>query len=135
MFSYQMLHFFIFRSSVWACFISSMSLLFFFLAMPHDLQDLSSLTRDWTQIMAVKGFSGGASGKETACQWKRCERLGFNPWVGKIPWRRAWQPTSVFLPGKSYGWRSMGLQSIGSQVWTWLKWLSTHAHGSWSAVS
>ena len=26
-------------------------------------------------------------------------RLGFNPWVGKIPWRRAWQPTSVFLPG------------------------------------
>ena len=30
-------------------------------------------------------------------------RHGFNPWVGKIPWRKAWQPTPVFLPGESYG--------------------------------
>ena len=30
-------------------------------------------------------------------------RCGFNPWVGKIPWRRAWQPTPVFSPGKSHG--------------------------------
>ena len=29
-----------------------------------------------------------------------CKRLGFGPWVGKIPWRRKWQPTPVFLPGK-----------------------------------
>ena len=28
-------------------------------------------------------------------------RPGFNPWVGKIPWRRAWEPTPVFLPGES----------------------------------
>ena len=34
-------------------------------------------------------------------------RPGFNPWVGKIPWRRAWQPTPVFLPGKSHGQRSL----------------------------
>ena len=33
--------------------------------------------------------------------------FGFNPWVGKIPWRRKWQPTPVFLPGKSHGWRSL----------------------------
>ena len=32
---------------------------------------------------------------------------GFDPWVGKIPWRRKWQPISVFLPGKSHGWRSL----------------------------
>ena len=32
---------------------------------------------------------------------------GFNPWVGKIPWRRKWQPTPVLLPGKSHGWRSL----------------------------
>ena len=32
---------------------------------------------------------------------------GFNPWVGKIPWRRAWQPTPVFLPGESHGQRSL----------------------------
>jgi len=34
-------------------------------------------------------------------------RHGFKPWVGKIPWRRKWQPTSVFLPGKSHGQRSL----------------------------
>ena len=32
---------------------------------------------------------------------------GFNPWVGKVPWRRKWQPTPVFLPGESHGWRSL----------------------------
>ena len=31
------------------------------------------------------------------------KRLGFKPWVGKIPWRRAWQPIPVFLPGKFHG--------------------------------
>ena len=35
----------------------------------------------------------------------QCRRGGFNPWVGKIPWRRKWQPTLVFLPGKSRGQR------------------------------
>ena len=30
-------------------------------------------------------------------------RPGFNPWIGKIPWRRAWQPTPIFLPGESSG--------------------------------
>ena len=40
----------------------------------------------------------------------------FNPWVGKIPWRRKWWPTPVFLPRKSYGQRSLaGLQSMGLQ--------------------
>ena len=34
-------------------------------------------------------------------------RLGFNPWVGKIPWRRPWQPTPVFLPGESHGRRNL----------------------------
>ena len=34
-------------------------------------------------------------------------RPGFDPWVGKIPWKRKWQPTPVFLPGESHGWRSL----------------------------
>ena len=34
-------------------------------------------------------------------------RLRFDPWVGKIPWRRVWQPTPVFLPGESHGQRSL----------------------------
>ena len=37
----------------------------------------------------------------------QCRRRGFHPWVGKIPWRRAWQPTPVFLPGESHGQRSL----------------------------
>ena len=35
------------------------------------------------------------------------QETGFNPWVGKIPWRRKWQPTPVFLPGESQGQRSL----------------------------
>ena len=38
----------------------------------------------------------------------QCGRPGFNPWVGKIPWRRKWQPTPVFLPGESHGWSLVG---------------------------
>ena len=38
---------------------------------------------------------------------------GFNPWVGKIPWRRKWQPTPVFLPGKSHGQKSL----VGYSPW------------------
>ena len=39
------------------------------------------------------GFPGGSTGKAPACQFRRVKRCGFYPWVGKIPWRRAWQPT------------------------------------------
>ena len=49
-------------------------------------------------------FPGGSVVKEYACQ---CRSLGFDPWVRKIPWRRKWQPTPVFLPGKSHGQRSL----------------------------
>ena len=51
----------------------------------------------------TQSFPGGASGKEPACQCGGQKRLGFGPWVGKMPWRRAWQPTPVFLPGESHG--------------------------------
>ena len=39
-------------------------------------------------------------------RWLNNNKLGFNPWVKKIPWRRKWQPTPVFLPGKFYGCRA-----------------------------
>ena len=45
-----------------------------------------------------KGFPGGTSGKEPAYQCRRHKRRTFNPWVRKILWRKAWQPTPVFLP-------------------------------------
>ena len=54
------------------------------------------------------GLPGGNRGKEPACQNRLDnERCGFAPWVGKIPWRRAWQPTPIFLPGESHGQRSL----------------------------
>ena len=51
--------------------------------------------------------SRSASGKELDCQCRRRKRHGFNPCVGTIPWRRAWQPTPVLLPGESQGQRSL----------------------------
>ena len=52
----------------------------------------------------VMGISKWLSGKESVCQRRR---YGFDPWVRKIPWRRKWQPTPVFLHGKSHGERSL----------------------------
>ena len=57
------------------------------------------------------GLPWWLSGEESVCQCRRC---GLNPWVRKIPWRRKWQPSSVFLPGKSHGQRSLaGYSSWG----------------------
>ena len=49
-----------------------------------------------------KNGSDGSSGKELACQCRRHKWYGFDPWVKKIPWRRAWESTFVFLPGDSH---------------------------------
>ena len=54
------------------------------------------------------GLSWWLSGKESACWCRRCR---FNPWERKIPRRRKWLPTSVFLPGKSQGQRSLEVYS------------------------
>ena len=53
------------------------------------------------------GFPGGTNGKEPACQHRRHKKNKFDPCVRKIPWRRARQPTPVFLPGESYGQKSL----------------------------
>ena len=65
------------------------------------------------------------SDKESACQCRRCR---FDPWIRKIPWIRKWQPTPVFLSGKSHG-QNMSL--VGYRPWVWIEldmteWLSTH---------
>ena len=59
-------------------------------------------------------------------QWERiclqCRRCRIDLWVGKIPWRRKWQPTPVFLSGESHGQKSlmgyMGLQRVGHDLLT-----------------
>ena len=58
----------------------------------------------WGQVSVIAALPGGSAGKEPICQ---CSRLGFDHWVGKVPWRRAWLPTPVFLPGESHGQRSL----------------------------
>ena len=58
----------------------------------------------------IKDFLGGSDGK-SICLHRGRPR--FYPWVGKIPWRRNWQPAPVLLPGKSHGWRSL----VGYSPW------------------
>ena len=80
----------------------------------------------WWGCQVFMGFQGGLSGKElpTNAEDRRCR---LDPWVGKIPWRRAWQLTLVFLPGASYGHRSLvGYVHWFAKSWTRLKWLSRH---------
>ena len=57
--------------------------------------------------------TGSASGKEPTCQCKRHKRHEFDPWVGTMPWRKAWQLTPIFLPGESHGQRSL----VGYSPW------------------
>ena len=64
----------------------------------------------------------GAGGKKPACLCRRHKRLRFNLWFRKVPQRRAWQPTPVFLPGESHGQRSHRV----TKSRTWLTWLSVH---------
>ena len=77
-----------------------------------------------------KGFPGGANGKEPACQCRKHKTHGFNPWVGKIPWRRNGNPPGILA------WRILwteepgGLQSKGSQGSDVAEWLSMSHLGS-----
>ena len=52
-------------------------------------------------------------------------RPGFNPWARKIPWKRAWQSTLVFLPGEPHGQRSLvGHSPGGHKEWDMTEWLT-----------
>ena len=79
---------------------------------PWDCKELDMT--EWLHfIKPYLGFPSGSTGKEPTCQGRRHKRRGFNPWVRKIPWRRAWQPTPVVLPGESHGQRSL----VGYSLW------------------
>ena len=59
------------------------------------------------------GFPGGSDGKASACN---AGDPGSIPGLGRLPWRRKWQPTPVLLSRKFHGWKGPGgLQSMGSQ--------------------
>ena len=85
----------------------------------HDWSNLAQSTKVWTHY----------SQYQRVCYKKRVwhRRYGFNSWVGKIPLRRKWQPTPVFLPEESHGQRS--LADDGPQGWLELgktEWLCIH---------
>ena len=70
---------------------------------------------DWNRRYSLLGLTwrvpGGSDGKEPSCH------AGFDPWVGKIPWSRAWKSTPLFLPVKSYGQRNLAGYSPCSHSW------------------
>ena len=63
-----------------------------------------------TSTSLTQGLPWWLNGKESA---RQCRRLGFDPWVGKILWRKKGQPTPIFLPGKPHGQRSL----VGYSPW------------------
>ena len=76
-------------------------------SLPGQNQVFRNFYRTLTGYFCPSGLPWWLSGEESACNaGDTCGRLMFGPWVGNIPWRK-WQPTSVFLPGKSHGQRSL----------------------------
>ena len=100
---------------------------------PESLKLLESIDRILFDINSSKvffdqppGFPGG-SGKESACQYRRCRRWGLSPRVRKIPWRRKWQPTLVFLTGEFYGQRNLaGYSPWSHKQLNTMEWLNVH---------
>ena len=68
---------------------------------------------EYALLCSVIGLPRWLSGKASICQCRRHKRHRFDPWVGKIPWRKKRQSTPVFLPGKAHGQRSL----VGYSPW------------------
>ena len=81
----------------------------------HEVTKSQTRLSDWTDEFTTLCMDdpGGASGKELACQYRKRKRWVFVTGVVKIPWRKAGQPTPVFLPGESHGQRSL----TGCSLW------------------
>ena len=80
------------------------------LIFPMTLQPCKTFNLELS-ILSLYGLPWWLSGKESSWQ---CRRHGFDPWVRKIPWRRKWQPTPVFLSGEFHGQRSL----VGYNQWS-----------------
>ena len=80
-----------------------------------------------TLVRELRGLPRWLSGRESTCRCKRHRRHVFDPWVGKIPWRREWLLTPGFSPGKSHGQRSL----VGCGPWDG----SQHSWSTWAAAA
>jgi len=81
-----------------------------FLCLSYSVKPLDTLACPMEldlRIPLLWHFPGGTSGKEPVCQCRRHKRHRFDPWIGKILWKREWQPAPVLLPGQ----RSLGAYS------------------------
>ena len=88
----------------------------------------------WTEV----GASPVALRWRICLRCRRCKRHSFNPWVGKIPWRRAWQPNLVYLPGESHGQRGLAGYTLWSHKELDITEVTEHTstHGQrWSFVT
>ena len=89
---------------------------------------LKWLSSSSSSSIMVYGASLVSQRWKICLQCRRCRKLGFDPWVRKIPWRWKWQPTSVFLPGESPEQRSLA----GYSPWGWKELdvteMTEHAH-------
>ena len=82
------------------------------------VKNLPAMWETWVQSLGCedsleKGMAASLGGSDGTSICLQCRRPRFDPWVGKIPWRRKWQPTPVLLPGKFHGWRNL----IGYSPW------------------
>ena len=83
----------------------------------------------YIQVLVKSGLPTWQSGKESACQCRRRKRRVFDPWVGKIPWRKKWQPTPVFLPEEPHGQRQLvGYSPCGCKEMDVLEHSTNHTH-------
>ena len=131
-------HLFSWESMFMNCKVSSVSL-FSFLAFRKYYTRISFATLPWkwfdlfirfphgdgfigTRIAQASLSSVGASlVAQLVKNLPTVQETWFNPWLRKVPWRRKWQPTPVFLPGEAHGQRSlMGYSPWGHKSQTWL---------------
>ena len=92
-------------------------------------QETLSLRIWGTDTKLIFDFPRGSVCKEFTCNTGDADRHRFSPWVGRIPWRRAWQPTPVFLPGESHGQRSLqGYSPWGGKELDTTKRVNHHHH-------
>ena len=83
---------------------------------------LASFFQNITYIVQYKEWASLLAQMERICL--HCRRLRLDPWVGKIPWRREWLPTPVFLLGEFHGQRNLeGYHPWGHKDWDTTEWL------------
>ena len=96
-------------------------------AVIHGVAKSRTRLSDWTELNWSHhslGFPGGSEVKASACNAEDLGLIpGSDPWVGKTPWRRKWQPTPVLLPRESHGRRSLvGYSPQGRKEWDMTEW-------------